>query len=550
MKKYISNVKGYIILQYIFEILATLSIAAVPYMQKLLLDKMQKGNNVQNSFIHIIFVVAICIFVYCLCSWLSLRYTILRINKMREHMQKDLFNSFSKMGYNIFKKKDIGEYISMQNTDIAILIGDYFQPLIDLFRPISIICIYAFSICFYINWKIAIIMFSMSIVICIIPKLFEKPLAKVRKKHVEQQGRYTSQVKDYLEGFKLINDNTREKIKKQHKSSVCRTSEAIKNFGIFKAFTTLIYDSGTKFMEIIVFLLVGILIIKREISVGTALAIFSYSHCFIGPFEDFLYDITTLNSTKDVKNRFSSYINYINENNLKPTEISKFKDKITMENVCLSYDNFNLNNICCNFKKGKKYAIIGHSGSGKSTMINLLMKYEIPDSGEISIDGCSIASLNIDDIVMCISQQEHIYRESFENNVTVFGSYSHSTFSEVLNKYDNSIIDKIKSKENCSDLSGGEKQLTSFIRSLVSGNDVLIMDEPFSAMDAGTLKKVMDILFELEDKTIIMVTHNLGMNLDKFDEVILMDEGSIVEKGMFHKVRENYVFNHKLAMNK
>ena len=164
MKKYISNVKGYIILQYIFEILATLSIAAVPYMQKLLLDKMQEGNNVQNSFIHIIFVVSICIVVYCLCSWLSSRYTILRINKMREHMQKDLFNSFSKMGYNIFKKKDIGEYISMQNTDIAILIGDYFQPLIDLFRPISIICIYAFSICFYINWKIAIIMFSMSII--------------------------------------------------------------------------------------------------------------------------------------------------------------------------------------------------------------------------------------------------------------------------------------------------------------------------------------------------------------------------------------------------
>lgn len=547
MKKYIDNVKSYIILQFIFEILATIAIAVVPYMEKLLLDKIAEGSNAQSSFLHIIAVVAMCTAVYSLCSWLSSRYTILRINKMRSHMQKDLFSSFSKIGYTMFKKKDIGEYISMMNTDTFIITGDYIQPFIDLLRTISVVFIYAISVCIYIDWKIALILFSMSMVICVIPKLTQKQSSKIRKKQVEQQGKYTSEIKDYLDGFRLINDNTRENTKKQHGSAVYRTSQAIKKFGIFKAFTILMYDSGMKAMGVVIFLLVGTLIVKKQISAGTALAIFSYSHCFMDPFEDFLYDITTLNSAKDVKNRFLSYINCSSEDHPELTELSNFKDKITMENVCLSYDNFKLDNICCSFEKGKKYAIIGHSGSGKSTMMNLLMKYEMPESGEINIDGCSIMRLNADDIMMCISQKEHIYRKSFENNATVFGSYPRSTLNEVLKRYGNSIIDKIKNKEDCSSLSGGEKQLTSFIRSLVSGNDVLIMDEPFSAMDAGTLKKVMDILFGLKGKTIIMVTHNLDMNLNRFDEVILMDNGVIVEKGTFSKVRGNHVFAEKLA---
>ncbi|AWZ49961.1 hypothetical protein C3495_14015 (plasmid) [Clostridiaceae bacterium 14S0207] len=548
MKKYIWKIKGLISAEILFGIFAAISIALVPNFEKKLVDKLFSSEYSNNTLFNMVMLFALCVAAICIFSYLSSIMEESWKSSMRSMIQTDFFDSLVETDYRWFRNKNVGEYISIETNNIDVIVEEYMQPVISLINVVIKICIYAVVMYLCIDWRVALSIFVMSVIVIFIPKIFKKRNGQLGNMSMEATGQYTISVKDYLEGIKLINNNTRRFVLQQHNKAVDKMTAAKIKRGLFGIFSMSMEVFGIKIMELMVFIIVALLLIRGDLTAGMVIAVFSYSAYFIGPLQEALNKIDFINSRRTVKEKFIEAININRQQQKNLHKLSNFKDKITMKNVCLSYDNFKLNNICCCFEKGKKYAIIGHSGSGKSTMINLLMKYEMPDSGEISIDGCNIASLNIDDIVMCISQKEHIYRESFENNVTVFGSYSRSSFSEILNNYSNSILDKIKHKENCSDLSGGEKQLTSFIRSLVSGNDVLIMDEPFSAMDAGTLKKVIDILFELEDKTIIMVTHNLGMNLDKFDEVILMDDGSIVENDKFNKVRENHVFRSKMMV--
>ncbi|SHJ86034.1 ABC-type multidrug transport system, ATPase and permease component [Hathewaya proteolytica DSM 3090] len=529
MKKYFSHVKWHIILQFISEITSIMALASVPYLQKCLVDNFTSKESLsKNVAVYIIMLMAILILTYCIFTYLASHLTILRINRMKSYMHKDLFKAISQLKFEEFREHNVGEYISMMNTDIVIVAGDYAQPLLDMFRNIVVVVIYAVAMCIYIDVKIALFVLISSICICAIPVISKRKLANLRKEQVECQGKYTNKLIDYLEGFKLIDGKTVNKIKKQHQQSSRNISQAIKQFGIFKAFTTFLYEASTSVMEIAVFIIIALMLTKDRITAGTALAIFGYIHCFSEPLQDFLYDINTINSVMHVKDRFLNYVSRINGSNEEyQVNYRKPISTIELDNVSVKYDNFKLEDISCIFEQGKKYAIVGHSGSGKSTILNVIMGYEKPYGGIVKINGLGKEDSLKDYSITCINQHEHIYNASFRDNATMFGSYGEESMRCVMAQCKGNILEKIENKESCKELSGGEKQFLSLIRAIASEDDVLLMDEPFSAMDVETYKKAMDIVMNLHNKTIIMVTHNLDENLQRFDHVILMDNGTM-----------------------
>ena len=140
---------------------------------------------------------------------------------------------------------------------------------------------------------------------------------------------------------------------------------------------------------------------------------------------------------------------------------------------------FCLSNFNCTFQKGKKYAIVGPSGTGKSTILKLLMQYVLPDEGKICVDGVPIAGRDLSGIITCVNQFEHIFHVSFEENATLFNSYPLSRMHSVLRYLDNNKLNSLLQKENAQELSGGEGQMMELVRAITADKPVVLMDESF-----------------------------------------------------------------------
>ena len=226
---------------------------------------------------------------------------------------------------------------------------------------------------------------------------------------------------------------------------------------------------------------------------------------------------------KSVDGVKDSIINEIAKRNYRPEKNRRFQHNIVFEHVGYAYDSFELKDFNCTFEKGKKYAITGMSGTGKSTILQLMTGNLEPASGKIFVDGEEISYDKCLNLMGYVRQQSNIYRENFWDNVTVFGSYEMESF---LQKYiPEHRWQYLTNTPDCGNLSGGEQQLISFVRALSSGRDILVLDEPFSALDKELELEICRNLVRQQEKTVIMITHNEDEKfLALFDEVIMMEK--------------------------
>lgn len=539
MKKYINKIKWYILIGIIFDAFYTLTVAIVPYMQKLLFDNaLNKGIGwvLKLSFLYFIFMILGLIFLYISerCAWK-------RSIMFETELKKDFFQSISRYSYKRFSERDIGEYISMQGNDITAIEQDYIQPLISIIQSINMLIIYSVVMFVFVDFRIALVIFLSSLVSVFVPKITATTLAKRRNEYLTQVGRYVSCIKDFFEGFKLINNRTRDNICKEHDKIIKKTADKRYEYGRFKVVTLRINGFAVDIIGVFSFIAVGILFLKNEITIGTGIATFGYIQCFINPIDEILRDINNISSLKHVKSKVFTYINENEPSNTVNKE--EFNSHIEFENVNIDYGDFSVRDFSYRFEKGKKYALVGHSGSGKSTIVNALMKYRELDSGNIYIDGENLNLLDTSSIVCCVNQNEHIFADNFINNASVFSSYNNTKVSEIVDNLNLNILENIKYKENCQQLSGGEKQMINIIRMLSADTPICIMDEPFSATDVSTTGVLQNTLMDMKDKTIIMVTHKLSQQqLEQFDEVILMKYGKVVQSGAYSDILKTSEF--------
>lgn len=142
-------------------------------------------------------------------------------------------------------------------------------------------------------------------------------------------------------------------------------------------------------------------------------------------------------------------------------------------------------------------------------------------------------------LIFCISQNEHIYSEHYSENVTIFNSYNMKSADRLQGLIDNKMFNKIREKDNCKLLSGGEKQVLSLFRIFMTDTPVWVMDEIFSATDMGLTKKLRSFVISEKEKTVIMVTHKLSEDLKDFDEILLMKNGKLVESGSYEDISKS-----------
>lgn len=525
MKAYVWKIKGWLISRLLFNALYILVIAAIPYIIKLALDyDYSKGYiGIVNL---LLMYLGIAIF-GMIFQYLS-QFSAWKVDqKFFLLIKNDLFSAITRQNNTDFKKKGISEYVSILNNDVSTL-QEYIESIIVIIESLTQILIYAFYL-IALDYHVALVIIFSSALCLFLPNVTGKKLSNKRKIFLNSIGKYMEKITDLLSGFPSINLLTKKSFKNEQYKSLSKMENERFTYGKFRAFTIVFNGFFMYLLDIIAFSAVVLSLLFQTITIGTAAALLSYIKEFTFPIRSLISAISSMKSTKAVKTGIFSILSYKEKETI---QIIKFDESIDFKHVEISWDNFQLDDFTYSFKKGKKYAIIGHSGSGKSTLFHLLMQQEYPTSGYISIDENPINSIEYSSIMTYVSQKEHIFKENFKNNVTVFDSYIKKSIKEIISFTESERIQSLENKEDCSGLSGGEKNLLAIVKMLIMDKEIILLDEPFAALDVLNKNLLQRKLYTNSSKTIIAITHDITHEcLQYFDEILIMENGKLIYSG-------------------
>lgn len=464
------------------------------------------------------------------------------------YLRCDVFSKLMNKDIKDFSLDNSGKYISVLYNDIK-LIEDNF--LNNIFLVISSLLSFFISLCalFYISPYIVIFISIFGVLGFIIPNALSKKLVIEKNEYSKNLEEITSVTKDLFSGFEVIKGfNISKKINKifvknslnvENSKRKCSILEAIiKGFSL--AFSVTIYLG--------VLILGGYLMYKKSISVGTAIIIIQLSTHIVGPVKTSISLINQIKSVSLIGKKVEDILNVNNESE-ESEEIKSFRDCIDIKDLNFSYtkERNALKNINLKFERNKKYAIVGESGCGKSTLIKLIMRYYNEYEGKITIDNKDLNKIYSSDLYKTISmiqQNVFMFDDSIKENIRLFSNYSDESVIEsckrsgimgLINRLEDGIDSLVG--ENGNKLSGGEKQRIAIARALINETKILILDESTSALDNETAYSLEKSLLNLENLTMIVVTHKLIKNLlTDYDEIIVMKDGMVIEKGSFEEL--------------
>ncbi len=511
MKKYYQYLWKEIVMRLCFHILYMCAIAALPYIIK---------NMVDCKFVNGIYDVIkwIIIFAAFVLMGMGAQYVTQRSawkldKKFYERIRQEYFLAIIKKKPEEFGKKKIGEYLSQINNDIAGC-EEYIEYVMEVCESVIGLIVYAIYI-FLLDMRIACIIYLAAFITLFLPRVTGTKLSNKKQFLLSETGKYTNTVMDLLKGFSFINRYTEKAIFDEHGKSLHLMENARYAYGKYKTFANVLNGSVMYIVNTAAFGIIAILLCEGSITAGVATATISYIQDFMFPLRTIIDSISAVKAVEGIKNRIVEEIE-----NTRYISISKavFRDEVRIDKVSLAFADFELNEISYTFVKGKTYAITGNSGTGKSTILKIITQRIMQKTGDVWIDNLEANYDLCNDLIFYSEQGSHVYAAPYQDNVTMFGSYKYEKNIEKLTGSDryNSIYDS----KNCNELSGGEKQIVLLARALLSDKEILVLDEPFSAMNKDLEVNLTKELLG-SGKTIILVTHNIEKEyLDMFDYVI------------------------------
>lgn len=414
---------------------------------------------------------------------------------------------------------------------------------------------------FFINIKIGAFALVSSFMILFISMSIDKKVKKYFKEFNQYEHKLSASIFDYFSNIitvitlrlkKTVRKKLNEKMEisySAHKKAnfIMATKWAVAKLAIsLMTVIALIWQANTDFK------------VNGIILVGTLFILYSYldrvGNSFF-QFAQFYGSMTKKAADIESASSIDEAFKFL-EPQLK-TLLPKSWKQIKIKNLNFTYNQEgniqHLNNVNLQFHKGQKIALIGESGSGKSTILSLLRGLYLPQSAEISCDN-KILKYGIQTLkqsVTLIPQDPEIFNETIRYNITMdmFSSQKDldkaikmAQFQAVVDRLPNGIETSVQEKGVS--LSGGEKQRLALARGILAArsSDIILLDEPTSSVDSGNERKIHDNIFsEFKGKTIISSIHRLHL-LDKFDKIVIFDAGKIIATGTYKEIQQNPVF--------
>lgn len=464
-------------------------------------------------------------------------------------LKEDLFNRIIRYDINMFNSSNSAKYISLLNNDVTLIDQNYFCIVPEI-AAYLIQFVVAVITMFYFNVWLALISLAVS-VIPIIPTLrFGGRASDGQKDYMNALDHLNVEIKDMFTGFEVVKSfGAEDKLLEKFKKTV--QSVEFANFRMrseqgksTSAGYTLSYLGSIVQLVFSVFLA-----IRGDITMGVLMGAMQISNFVSNPARNAVSDYLVCRTVRPVAERVLAVLDgkgtepVLNGQN-ESCEIYSV-ETIQIEGLTFSYqeDREILHGLSYQFCSGKKYAVVGGSGSGKTSFICLLMGYYSNYGGTVQYNGIDLLRIDRTSLyrhVAMIHQKVFLFEDTIRNNITMFQPYSEKQvwqavrdagLTEVVQRMGglDALVD-----ENGHNLSGGEQQRVSIARAFIRGTDVMLVDEATASLDPQTAHQIHQTLLKKEGLTLIAVTHRTdGTLMQDYDEVLVLEAGILLEHGPY-----------------
>jgi len=540
--KYFLKNKTLLLTLFIVVILGTLCGMYAPSAQSKAVDIIsgEKTGNLQ-------FTIIVMLVAYVLYSIFHLFQALVSAKLSQsivKQLRGELFGKIVDLPIKYLDTHSHGDVMSRMTNDIENLSSTISQSLPSLVSGVLTI-IGTMSIMMYYCWQLALLNFITVILTAIATKVLSKVVRKASRKRQEFLGKLNGTVEEKISGYRTVVAYNHQDliIKEFDETSDLLTKEGIKT-DIFSGIMGPIMNCISNIGFVIIAAFGGYFAINGMISVGVISAFIVYGRQFGRPINEIAQVYGQIQTAIAGAERVFNILDEENEDK-SGVPLAKNEDaEVIFENVKFSYDSVNtvLHDFSLVVNKGEKVALVGATGSGKTTIVNLLMRYYDIDSGNIFINEQNLKDISRDSLrknVAIVLQDTVLFTDTIKNNLRysndkatrnqIKKAMHMSRSEEFINKLPKGVDTVlVNSGEN---ISQGQRQLLAIARAFVADPKILILDEATSNVDTRTEKAIQDAMHEImKNRTSIIIAHRLSTIQDA-DKIIVLDKGRIVEVG-------------------
>lgn len=462
-------------------------------------------------------------------------------------LRRTIFQHLIYMPVSYFDKNPIGRSLSRVTYDTEMVANSSSHALVTIVREGAYL-ISLFVVMIYTSWQLSMVLFMLAPVIGVLIGIVSKRFRQLSRNIQSSMGELTVTTEQMLKGHKEVLSFGGQEIEKARFDRVSndmrrKGMKIVSADGISDGLVQLIASFA---LSIILYLSTVEGLHIEDLTAGSFTVVFSSMMAMLRP----LKSLTNVNSQFQrgmaACQTLFEFLDLKTENDNGTVEVERAKGNITFNHVSFGYegkDGLALNDISFSLPQGKTIALVGRSGSGKSTIANLLTRFYDIEQGEITLDGINIQDYRLANLrTQCsiVSQQVHLFNDTIANNIAYAATDKYSREDiinaakaahamEFIEKLDDGLDTVIG--ENGASLSGGQRQRLAIARALLRNSPILVLDEATSALDTESERAIQSALAALQkDKTVLVIAHRLS-TIENADEILVVDQGKIIERG-------------------
>jgi ATP-binding cassette, subfamily B, bacterial MsbA len=547
-KNYTSKFLKRILIAGLFSILVAGSTSSIAYLldpaiKKIFVDKDQT----------LIYLIPIAIILAFSMKGFSLYFAKVNMihvaENVKKNIQSDMMASLINADTKVIDNKHTGKIVSNLTNDTSVIVNLVSVVLLNLFKD-TLTLFGLLFVMFYQNWKLSLIAIIMIPFASYTAQKLGNKIGKVSTKGMENAAFLSTHLIEIFKNHKLMKIFQRENYESDRiNDKLEKVKKTAKKIGTIFVRVSPIMETLTGIMIALLIFYSGKLIIKGEIDINN---FFSFLAAMMLAYQP-VRSLATLNmgvqaglsAARRILPVIDEKIEIKDDLNCKELDIKN--GEINFNDVCFKYDLDNKNSnildqININISGAKMTALVGHSGSGKSTILNLIPRFYNITSGDIKIDNQSINNLSINSLrkeISLVSQDTTLFDDTIKNNIAYANlEASNEEIIEAAKKsFASEFIEKLPDGyntligENGLRLSGGEKQRISIARAMLKKSTIILLDEATSSLDADTEQKIQQALTLLtKNKTTVVIAHRLSTILNS-DQIYVINSGKVIAKG-------------------